>query len=87
MLAILLPGATSFGFKPAPVLPMRSFVAQYCFLSLIKTECKTKSFKLAGHLHVGDVVVNCLCILVRVGCKVSSNSCIVIDREDTLHNL
>ena len=36
---------------------------------------------MAGHLCVGDVVVDSLCILVWVGREVGSDCCIIVDRK------
>jgi hypothetical protein len=86
-LAISLSGVISSGFKPAPVLPICSFMARYCFLSLMKVVRYKMPGALVWYLRVGDIVVDGFCILVQVGCEVSSDCRIVIDRENTICNL
>jgi len=76
----------SSGFKPAPVFPICSFTAQYCFLSLEKTLSVYES-SVVEYLCVSDVVVNGLCILVQVVCEVGSDSNIIVDGEDAICNL
>ena len=52
--------------------------------------CSNKSHRVTAvveYLHVSDVVVNGLCILVRVVCEVGSDSDIIIDGEDAICNL
>ena len=39
------------------------------------------------YLHVSDVVVDGLCILVRVVCEVGSDSNIIVNGEDAICNL